>query len=223
MIYLLEDDESIRELVSYSLNKTGNEAKGFALPSEFFAAVEKELPKLVLLDVMLPEQDGISVLQALRSSPVTARIPVIMLTARSSEFDKVTALDAGADDYVTKPFGVMELVARVKALLRRSTVNEMPDKTYSHGGLTVSTLTHEVRSDGIEISLTYKEFELLCFLFEHRGVVLSRDAILREVWGYDFDGENRTVDVHIRTLRRKLGESADVIETVRGVGYRISK
>ena len=223
MIYLLEDDESIRELVCYSLNKTDNEAVGFALPSEFFAAVERELPTLVLLDIMLPEQDGISVLHALRSSPITARIPVIMLTAKGSEFDTVTALDAGADDYVTKPFGVMELVARVKALIRRAAVNDIPDRTYSHGTLTVSTLSHEVRADGKEISLTYKEFELLCFLLEHRGVVLTRDAILREVWGYDFDGENRTVDVHIRTLRRKLGDTADLIETVRGVGYRISK
>ena len=223
MIYLLEDDESIRELVCYSLNKTDNEAVGFALPSEFFAAVERELPTLVLLDIMLPEQDGISVLHTLRSSPITARIPVIMLTAKGSEFDKVTALDAGADDYVTKPFGVMELVARVKALIRRTAVNDIPDRTYSHGTLTVSTLSHEVRADGKEISLTYKEFELLCFLLEHRGVVLTHDAILREVWGYDFDGENRTVDVHIRTLRRKLGDTADLIETVRGVGYRISK
>ena len=223
MIYLLEDDESIRELVCYSLNKTDNEAVGFALPSEFFAAVERELPTLVLLDIMLPEQDGISVLHTLRSSPITARIPVIMLTAKGSEFDKVTALDAGADDYVTKPFGVMELVARVKALIRRAAVNDIPDRTYSHGTLTVSTLSHEVHADGKEISLTYKEFELLCFLLEHRGVVLTRDAILREVWGYDFDGENRTVDVNIRTLRRKLGDTAVLIETVRGVGYRISK
>lgn len=223
MIYILEDDESIRELVCYSLNKTGNEARGFALPSEFFAALEKELPTLILLDIMLPEQDGISVLRTVRSAPTTARIPVIMLTAKASEFDKVTALDIGADDYVTKPFGVMELVARVKALLRRSAASEMPDRTYSHGALTVSTLTHEVRFEGREISLTYKEFELLCFLFEHQGIVLTRDAILREVWGYDFDGENRTVDVHIRTLRRKLGDAAGVIETVRGVGYRISK
>ena len=190
MIYLLEDDDSIRELVCYSLNKTGNEARGFALPSEFFAAVEKELPSLVLLDVMLPEQDGISVLHSLRSAPITSRIPVIMLTAKGSEFDKVTALDGGADDYVTKPFGVMELIARVKALLRRSAVNEMPDRTYSHGSITVSTLTHEVRSNGEEISLTYKEFELLCLLISSPGTVFTRDQILQQIWGYEFDGEN---------------------------------
>lgn len=223
MIYLLEDDESIREMVCYSLSKTGSEAKGFGLPSEFFAAMEKELPDLVLLDVMLPEQDGFAVLGRLRSTPATEGIPVIMLTAKSSEFDKVTALDAGADDYVTKPFGVMELMARVKALLRRSAPKSAgTDKLYVQGGLTVSTVSHEVKVDGAPVSLTYKEFELLCLLFENRGAVLSRDKILSEVWGYDFDGENRTVDVHVRTLRKKLGTAADIIETVRGVGYKIA-
>lgn len=223
MIYLLEDDESIRELVCYSLNKMGREARGFELPSQFFSALEAETPELVILDVMLPEEDGISVLKKLRRSDKTAGLPIIMLTAKSSEFDKVIALDAGADDYVTKPFGVMELVARVKALLRRaSKTTETIDKVYTAGELTVSTKKHEVTVAGREIQLTYKEFELLCFLFEHRGAVLNRDQILREVWGYEFDGENRTVDVHIRTLRRKLAECADVVETVRGVGYKIS-
>ena len=222
MIYLLEDDLSIRELVCYSLNKTDNEAVGFSLPSEFFSAMEKRVPELVLLDVMLPEEDGISVLKKLRSDPKTQRIPIIMLTAKGSEFDKVTALDAGADDYVTKPFGVMELIARVKALLRRATVSERADRLYSAETLSISTAKHEVLVNGEEILLTYKEFELLCLLFENRGTVLNRDKILSEVWGYNFDGENRTVDVHIRTLRKKLGEAADVIETVRGVGYRIA-
>lgn len=222
MIYLLEDDESIRELVCYSLNKTGNEAEGYGTPSSFFAAVERCAPELVILDVMLPEEDGISVLKKLRSAKKTENTPIIMLTARDSEFDKVVALDAGADDYVTKPFGVMELMARVKAILRRSQRMEIVSKEYSAGDLTVSTTRHEVISKGNHVSLTYKEFELLCFLFEHRGVVLNRDQILREIWGYEFDGENRTVDVHIRTLRKKLGDSADVIETVRGVGYKIA-
>ncbi len=223
MIYLLEDDESIRELVCYSLEKTGNEAKGFPTPHDFYAATDKQLPDLVLLDVMLPEEDGLSVLKRLRSNKKTADIPVIMLTAKGTEFDKVTALDLGADDYVTKPFGVMELVARVKALLRRT--NRTPCKEnceFEVGTLAVSTQRHEVTVDGKEIVLTYKEFELLVFLLENRGVVLTRDRILREVWDYEFDGENRTVDVHIRTLRQKLGDACDIIETVRGVGYKIS-
>ena len=222
MIYLLEDDESIRELICYSLNKTGNTAQGFSLPSEFFSAVEREIPELVILDIMLPEEDGISVLKRLRGMPRTEGVPVIMLTAKDSEYDKVVALDAGADDYVTKPFGVMELMARVKAILRRSARAESEEKIYTAGELSVSTRRHEVAVCGEQVALTYKEFELLCFLFEHRGAVLNRDQILREVWGYEFDGENRTVDVHIRTLRKKLGECADVIETVRGVGYKIA-
>ncbi|MBR2465449.1 MAG: response regulator transcription factor [Clostridia bacterium] len=223
MIYLLEDDDSIRELVCYSLEKTGNPARGFALPHEFYKALESELPELVLLDVMLPEEDGLTVLKNLRSKKRTADLPVIMLTAKGTEFDKVTALDLGADDYVTKPFGVMELVARVKALLRR--VGRTPcekNGDFNLGRLSVSTERHEVRVDGKEISLTYKEFELLVFLLENRGVVLTRDRILREVWDYEFDGENRTVDVHVRTLRQKLGEDLELIETVRGVGYKIS-
>ena len=223
MIYLLEDDESIRELVCYSLSKTGSEARGFALPSLFFEALKSEIPDLIILDVMLPEEDGFSVLAKLRAAGDFENIPIIMLTAKDSEFDKVTALDAGADDYVTKPFGVMELMARVKAHLRRAAKREetVADKSYSFGGVTVSTLRHEVISGGAPVALTYKEFELLCLLLEHRGAVLTRDRILRDVWGYEFDGENRTVDVHIRTLHRKLGEEGDAIETVRGVGYKI--
>ena len=223
MIYLLEDDEGIREMVCYSLAKSGSEVRGFEFPSEFLAACAVEVPELVLLDVMLPEEDGISVLKKLRAGAATARVPVIMLTAKSSEFDKVRALDSGADDYVTKPFGVMELIARVKALLRRASLNaEVADKVYTAGALTLSTKSHEVALDGEPIGLTYKEFELLALLFENRGTVLSRDKILTEVWGYDFDGENRTVDVHVRTLRKKLGTAADVVETVRGVGYKIA-
>ena len=174
---------------------------------------------------MLPEEDGLSVLTKLRSMPSTRDVPIIMLTAKGTEFDKVTAFDLGADDYVTKPFGVMELVARVKALLRRVTraSGESRSDEYVVGPLTVSTSRHEITVSGREIILTYKEFELLVFLLENRGVVLSRDRILREVWGYEFDGENRTVDVHIRTLRQKLGEDADIIETIRGVGYKIAK
>ena len=223
MIYLLEDDESIRELVLYALNKTGNEALGFNLPSKLYKSMENELPELLILDVMLPEEDGLCVLKKLRDSEKTATLPIIMLTAKSSEFDKVTALDLGADDYVTKPFGVMELVARVKALLRRSAPREgLGGKRYSIGSLEVSVDKHEVLAMGKQVTLTLKEFELLCLLLENRGAVLTRDRILAEVWGYSFDGENRTVDVHIRTLRQKLGEECDYIETVRGVGYKIS-
>ena len=223
MIYILEDDESIRELLSYSLTKTGNDAKGFGTPSEFFSAVEKELPRLVLLDVMLPEEDGISVLKKLRATPSTEKIPVIMLTAKDSEFDKVIALDAGADDYVTKPFGVMELTSRVKAVLRRTTPkDDASEKSYSADNLTLSVSRHEVTVGGRPVLLTLKEFALLELLFVNRGTVLSRDRILTDVWGYEFDGESRTVDVHVRTLRQKLGTAADVVETVRGIGYKIS-
>lgn len=223
MIYLLEDDKSIAELVSYSLNKTGNEAEGFSLPSEFFRAVSKRTPELVILDVMLPEEDGLSVLSRLKSNTKTADIPVIMLTAKGSEFDKVTALNAGADDYITKPFGVMELIARVGAVLRRSKRGDGCKKTpVSLGELTVYPESRTVSASGTAVVLTYKEFELLLLLLENAGSVLRRDRILSEVWGYGFDGENRTVDVHIRTLRQKLGVCGDMIETVRGVGYKIS-
>ena len=223
MIYLLEDDESIRELVCYSLSKTGYETVGFGTPGEFFDGVAERVPTLVLLDVMLPEEDGISVLKKLRSRDVSARVPVIMLTAKDSEFDKVMALDAGADDYVTKPFGIMELVARVKAVLRRCAKPEpCGEDTFKAGALELSVSKHEVTVNGEACELTLKEFMLLEYLFTHRGTVQSRDKILSEVWGYDFDGENRTVDVHVRTLRQKLGEACDVIETVRGVGYKIS-
>ena len=224
MIYLLEDDESIRELLCYSLNKTGSAAVGFATPSEFYAELERELPELVLLDVMLPEEDGLTVLSKIRGNSRTARIPVIMLTAKDSEFDKVRALDSGADDYVTKPFGVMELVARVKAVLRRSLPTPgASEKVYAAGELSLSVDKHEVSVSGESVVLTLKEFALLQLLFEHRGSVMNRDRILREVWGYEFDGESRTVDVHVRTLRQKLGVGAEVIETVRGVGYKISE
>ncbi len=222
MIYLLEDDESIRELVCYSLNTTQLQAIGFSAPPDFWNAVRKKKPDLILLDIMLPGESGLSILKQLRQDHATARIPVIMLTARGTEYDKVIALDAGADDYVTKPFGVMELLARVKALLRRA--GEMStdlEDSHTVENLYVSISQHTVSVDGQEVLLTYKEFQLLCYLLAHRGTVLSRDQILRHIWEYEFDGENRTVDVHIRTLRQKLGTAGHLIETVRGVGYRI--
>lgn len=220
MIYLLEDDDSIRKLVIYALQSQGYEAAGFERPSEFWHAMGRRLPELVLLDVMLPEEDGLSVLKKLRSATATAAIPVIMLTAKNTEFDRVTGLDCGADDFVSKPFGMMELLARVRALLRR-TAPRNPDTEYRLGCLMVSPSRHIVEVNGQEVTLTLKEYEVLKMLLENQDVVLTRDRLLGEVWGYAFSGESRTVDVHIRTLRQKLGPAGELIETVRGVGYKI--
>ena len=220
MIYLVEDDASIRELVVYALNNSGFQADGFDTPSAFWQALAKQTPELILLDIMLPEEDGLQMLRRLRQSPVTRRTPVIMLTAKGSEYDKVIGLEAGADDYIPKPFGMMELIARVKALLRRA--DDRPaDESYRAGCLTVCPERHLVEVEGRQVTLTLKEFELLCMLLKNRNMVLTRDQLLNQIWGYSFDGENRTVDVHIRTLRQKLGPAGDVIETVRGVGYKI--
>lgn len=218
MIYLLEDDDSIRDFVIYTLNSQGMEARGFALPSAFWAAMAQTLPSLVLLDVMLPEEDGLSVLKRLRDSAKTASLPIIMLTAKSTEYDKVLGLDAGADDYVAKPFGMMELLSRIRALLRRRAPEE---GEYHWAGLTVNPGKHTVQAGGQDVALTQKEFEVLCLLLRHRGQVLSREQLIESVWGYAFTGESRTVDVHVRTLRQKLGESGSCIETVRGYGYKI--
>ncbi len=220
MIYLLEDDASIRNFVEYALNNSGFEAKGFERPSDFWRAVDSCPPNLILLDVMLPEEDGIEVLKKLRGRKDTKNVPVIMLTAKTTEYDKVLGLDSGADDYVSKPFGIMELISRIKALLRRC--GDSGDSgEYTQGPLYVCPAKHIVRSNGKDVSLTFKEFELLCLLISSPGTVFTRDQILRRIWGYEFDGENRTVDVHIRTLRSKLLESGDLIETVRGIGYKI--
>ena len=220
MIYLLEDDDSIRKLVIYALQSQGYEAAGFERPSEFWHAMGRRLPELVLLDVMLPEEDGLSVLKKLRSATATAAIPVIMLTAKNTEFDRVTGLDCGADDFVSKPFGMMELLARVRAVLRRSAPSGA-DGSFQIGSLYVSPPRHIVRVDDRDVQLTNKEFELLCLLVENRGIVLTRGTLMDKVWGFDCDRENRTLDVHIRTLRVKLGEAGSCIETVRGVGYKI--
>lgn len=219
LIYLVEDDNSIRELVAYTLQSAGFRAEGFERPSAFWNAVETQLPDLVLLDLMLPEEDGISILKKLRKEPKTKKMPVILLTAKDSEYDKVMGLESGADDYVAKPFSMMELLARVKALLRR--VERDEDECMTAGRLSVDKAKHEVKADGEAVSLTLKEFELLCLLLENKGKVLTRDQLLNSIWGYDFDGENRTVDVHIRTLRQKLGSCGEYIETVRGVGYKV--
>ena len=220
MIYLVEDDNSIRELVAYTLHSAGFDAEGFEKPSAFWVAMEKEIPSLILLDIMLPEEDGISILKKLRASTKTKKVPIILLTARGSEYDKVIGLDSGADDYIAKPFGMMELLARVKALLRR-TEGESEAAEHILGELRVSQSRHEVTVGGNEVILTLKEFELLCLLLENKGRVMTRDQLLNSIWGYGFDGENRTIDVHIRTLRQKLGSCGQYIETVRGIGYKI--
>ena len=220
MIYLLEDDDSIRDLVLYTLQSQGMEAKGFPRPSAFWEAVAERLPSLVLLDIMLPEEDGISALKTLRSSARTCRMPVIMLTAKGTEYDKVLGLDAGADDYLAKPFGMMELLSRIRALLRRT---QQETDTYRCGVLAVDQARHTVTVNGQEVALTQKEFEVLCLLLKNKGQVLSRERLIEDVWGYAFTGESRTVDVHVRTLRQKLGEAGAYIETVRGYGYKISR
>ena len=223
MIFIVEDDKSIRELLEYSLNNSGFEAKGFDRPSAFRAALRETVPELILLDIMLPEEDGMQVLKKLRAEKEYSGIPVIMLTAKSSEYDKIMGLDSGADDYVTKPFSIMELISRVKAVLRRSEKAKPVSSVteFSAGNLYLNYESHIVKADGEEVSLTLKEFELLYMLFCNRNVVVDRDKLLKEIWGYDFDGETRTVDVHIRTLRSKLGDSAECIKTVRGVGYKL--
>lgn len=222
MIYLVEDDNSIRELVAYTFNTAGLEAEGFDKPSLFWEALEKRKPDLVLLDIMLPEEDGIQILQKLRQRQDTKKLPVIMLTAKGSEYDKVMGLESGADDYVSKPFGMMELLARVKALLRRTEdLRPAQENRYVIGDLTVNQKRHEVLVKGEAVTLTKKEFDMLCYLLGNKGMVLTRDQLLNQIWGYDFDGENRTVDVHIRTLRQKLGDCGTYIETIRGIGYKI--
>ncbi len=221
MIYFIEDDNSIRELVIYTLNSSGLEAVGFNKPSEFWRAMEVTLPNLILLDIMLPEEDGLEILRKLRSTVSTKKLPIIMLTAKGSEYDKVVGLNSGADDYIPKPFGMIEMIARIKALLRRTDESETPAE-YLLGDLYVCPTKHVVKVDGQNISLTLKEFEMLCLLLENHDIVLTRDQILNRVWGYSFDGESRTVDVHIRTLRQKLGSAGEYIKTVRGIGYKVA-
>ena len=220
MIYCLEDERNIRELIVYTLESSGFHAAGFSNSTDFFDAVTNEKPELILLDIMLPKESGLTVLQKLKDSMVTKDIPVIMVTARGSEFDKVTGLNMGADDYIAKPFGMMEFIARVRAVLRRGGIKESGN-VLEYKSLVIHPEKHEVLVDGTAVTLTLKEFELLKYLIENRDIVVTRNQILGHVWGYDFDGETRTVDVHIRTLRQKLGECGRYIETVRGVGYRI--
>ena len=220
MIYCVEDDDNIRELVIYTLETTGLKAKGFAEGTAFMEALAFDTPELILLDIMLPGEDGLELLKKLKNSAKTKDIPVIMVTAKGAEYDKVIGLDSGADDYVTKPFGMMELVSRIKAVLRRSGRVQEQDML-SVNGVSVDVKKHEVKVAGEIVTLTLKEFELLERLMRNQNIVLTRDQLLEDIWGYDFDGETRTVDVHVRTLRQKLGEKGDIIKTVRGVVYII--
>jgi two-component system alkaline phosphatase synthesis response regulator PhoP len=218
-VYLVEDDESIRELVVYTLRNSGFEAKGFPSAKEFWQAVQEAPPSLVILDIMLPGEDGLAILKKLRSGARTKKLPVMMLTAKGAEYDKVLGLDSGADDYMAKPAGMMELVARVKSLLRRGAPEDGGDE-YKVNGLYVNIPRHQVTADGREVTLTLKEFDLLVYLLKNSGLVLSREKILQAVWDYSLTLETRTVDTHILTLRTKLGACGALIQTVRGVGYK---
>ncbi len=222
MIYCVEDDAAIRDIEVYALRSTGFEAEGLESGEQLFAAVKKQLPELIILDVMLPGEDGLEILRRIRQSAVTRSVPVIMATARGEEYDKITGLDSGADDYLVKPFGMMEMVSRVRAVLRRAGGGDTErERSLSLGPLTLDPASHTVTADGQPVALTLKEFELLRTMMARPGVVFTRDRLLSEVWGTDYDGETRTVDVHIRTLRQKLGDCGAMIGTVRGVGYRM--
>ncbi len=218
MIYCVEDDTDIREIETYTLRSLNLQAEGFPDGKSFFEAVERELPELVLLDVMLPDMDGGEILRRLRRTARTRSIPVIMATAKGAEYERVGALDAGADDYLTKPFSMMEMAARVRAVLRRT--RDDREDVISMGGVELNESRHEVRVDGKAVELTFKEFELLSLLMRHPGRVYSREMLLGKIWNLEYDGENRTVDVHVRNLRQKLGDKCDIIRTVRGLGYK---
>ena len=219
MIYIVEDDRNIQEIELFALKNSGYQAVGFETAKDFYKALSEKLPELILLDIMLPDEDGLSILKSLRTRADTQKIPVILVTAKSTEIDKVKGLDGGADDYIAKPFGVMEMIARVKALLRRSGGAE--ESLMTCGNVTLDSEKRMVYVDGKPVELTYKEFELLSLLMQNRNIVLERDRLLNEIWGYDFDGETRTIDVHIRTLRSKLGDAGACIKTVRGIGYKL--
>lgn len=219
MIYCVEDDNAIRDLMLYTLGASGFQAKGFPDSTFFWQAMTEEKPELILLDIMLPGEDGITVLKRLRAASATANIPVIMATAKGSEFDKVIGLDTGADDYLVKPFGMMEMIARIKAVMRRTAPKT--DQVLTCGNIVLDEIRHIVTVDGKQVVLTLKEYELLKLLMENVGQVFTRDILLSRIWGQDYLGETRTVDVHIGTLRTKLAKGGEKIETVRGVGYKM--
>ena len=220
LIYIVEDDINIREIEAFSLKNSGYQIKDFGCAADFFAKMREKIPNLIILDVMLPDEDGLSIVKKIRSNPESRKIPVIMVTAKTTELDKVKGLDMGADDYLTKPFGVMELISRVKALLRRCEGME-DEKFYSVGGLLLDIEKHSVTVNDELVELTYKEYELLRMLVQNTGIVTSREAIMERIWGTDFEGESRTLDMHIKTLRQKLGEAGSLIKTIRNVGYII--
>ena len=220
LIYIVEDDINIREIETFSLKNSGYQIKDFGCAADFYEKMKEKLPNLIILDVMLPDEDGLSIVKQLRSNPESRKIPVIMVTAKTTELDKVKGLDMGADDYLTKPFGVMELISRVKALLRRCEGME-DEKFYSFGSLLLDIEKHSVSVNDEPVELTYKEYELLRMLVQNAGIVTPRDAIMERVWGTDFEGESRTLDMHIKTLRQKLGEAGSMIKTIRNVGYII--
>ncbi|MCI5741913.1 MAG: response regulator transcription factor [Lachnospiraceae bacterium] len=220
LIYIVEDDVNIREIETFSLKNSGYTVVDFECARDFYGRLHEKKPDLVILDIMLPDEDGLEILKKLRKNTETKKIPIIMVTAKTTEIDKVKGLDSGADDYLTKPFGVMELISRVKALLRRS-MNMDDSKVFVLGEISVDNEKHKVSVEGKDCELTYKEFELLKLMIQNTGIVLSRDVIMERVWGVDFEGESRTLDMHIKTLRQKLGESGKRIKTVRNVGYRM--
>ena len=223
MIYYVEDEKNIRELVEYALLANGFEIRCFADGVSFWQGLREEKnPELILLDIMLPGENGMEILHRLKENAATKHIPVIMVTAKGSEYDKVLGLDSGADDYIAKPFGMMELVSRIKAVLRRTQKEEV-DTDLSYRDIRICNVSHKVFVQDEEVELTKKEYNLLSYLIRNQGVVLTRDQLLNSIWGYDFDGETRTVDVHVRSLRQKLGHAGDCVTTVRGIGYRIGE
>ena len=219
MIYIVEDDRNIQEIELFALKNSGFHAEGFETARDFWKAMDVRMPEMILLDIMLPDEDGLSILKRLRSRSETRRVPVMLVTAKGSEIDKVKGLDSGADDYIAKPFGVMELIARVKALLRRSGGDE--ESLMSCGMVSLDMERRMVYVDKEPVELTYKEFELLRLLMRNQGIVISREVIMDRVWGTSFEGESRTIDVHVRTLRQKLGAAGALIRTIRNVGYMI--
>lgn len=219
-IYIVEDDVNIREIERYALKNSGYQVEELECGADLFKRLESKVPALILLDIMLPNEDGLDILTKIRADKNTAKVPIIMVTAKTSELDKVKGLDLGADDYISKPFGVMELISRVKALLRR-TMNTQEESQIAYENILVDNDKHAVYVDGKLCELTYKEFELLKYLVINKGIVLSRDKIMNQVWGFDYEGESRTVDMHIKTLRQKLGEAGSHIKTVRNVGYMV--
>ncbi|MGO1580341.1 MAG: response regulator transcription factor [Peptoniphilaceae bacterium] len=220
LIYIVEDDNSIQKLIEYALKSKNYRCKGFERGKEFFKEINKEIPDLILLDIMLPDMSGTEILRSLKQNPETSSIPIMMITAKNSEYDIVSSLDLGADDYMAKPFSVLELLSRVNALLRRN--NKQIENSMKFKGIKIDLLRRKVLVDEEPVVLTYKEFELLKYMMNNIDIVLSREVLLNSVWGYDYQGETRTVDMHIKLLREKLGEKRDLIKTVRGVGYKIS-